>query len=114
MRFDALWAGDPKPAGLAGCTEWLLEELRECAGGVGGRSGPPLRRDREGGLESWELEGDQDDVESAGRSGGASVLVYATDDLLALGCGRFLCLRRALCAVEFRVVDELSNAGGSK
>uniref|UniRef100_A0A8H7TQ55 Uncharacterized protein n=1 Tax=Bionectria ochroleuca TaxID=29856 RepID=A0A8H7TQ55_BIOOC len=34
------WSIEPEIVGLEGAAEWLLEEVREWAGGVGGNSGP--------------------------------------------------------------------------
>ena len=66
-RVDALCTGVATQVGLDGGIEWvdwLLAEVRGSAGGVGGKSGTPLRRDCEGGLEIWELESDHDSLDS--------------------------------------------------
>jgi hypothetical protein len=94
---------------------------------VGGRSGPPVRRDCDG-LDGCELDSDQDALGSASSDPADAVIVIVVvvgvaaagagattgGGLLFRGCGRFLCRRSDPRPGATMVEELLSKVGGSK
>jgi hypothetical protein len=104
--------------GLAGCVEWVPDEVRECAGGVGGRSGPaPFAFSCvcDNGADSCDPEGDRCDWVSilsgcAPRWG----LAVTVDELVLRGCGRTLCFLNDRWCDGPTIKAGLSELKGSK
>lgn len=91
-----------------------FEDCRECAGGVGGRSGRPIRFEacfRVRGLELYEVEGEVRLVSSDNTwvpvDGGEE---YESDDRSRLGCGKVLCLLNEPPLNSFTAPGEASTS----